>query len=287
MGTGYSKTGFSTEGFEILFNNDAKWKKTRGLATKINSFIEDGFFHEYCELNKRATVRGNEDTRNIFEDSHDGTIEFTEKLLAKALWNMKILTLPDGKGCLRLLDYEFPLRATGNDRGIGEVDLLGLTDGGALTIVELKYLKEKPENQKRSPSPSDSPLFALVEALRYSVFIKKNMKFIKEELASKKSENENDQRWVGEIKNNKSSIILMANERWWQYWQNPPAKSTRNAMGEWENDFDLLLEAIWNKLGIRTECYAINDYSGKDLSWKEGNKPFLKSDPQLRTCIFG
>ncbi|MYG10786.1 MAG: hypothetical protein F4170_08115 [Rhodobacteraceae bacterium] len=112
------------------------------------------------------------------------------------------------------------------------------------------------------------------------------MKFIKE-LASKKSENKNDQRWVGEIKNNKPSIILMANERWWQYWQNPPAKSTRNAMGEWENDFDLLLEAIWNELGIRTECYAINDYSGKDLSWKEGNKPFLKSDPQLRTCIFG
>lgn len=78
-----------------------------------------------------------------FSDARTGTIAVSgpsnraEEHLAAQLFRRKALTLPDGKQ-LRLLAYQFPLKAARADAGIGKVDLLGLYDDGRLAVVELK-----------------------------------------------------------------------------------------------------------------------------------------------------
>ena len=57
---------------------------------------------------------------------------------------------PDG-GRFRLLDYQFPLKARQSDAGIGKVDLLGVTDRGRLTVIELKV--KPPGDNARGESP--------------------------------------------------------------------------------------------------------------------------------------
>ena len=118
-----------------------------------------------------------------------------------------------------------------------------------------------------------------MEALHYSAIIKANLTYIKKELALKKADNPNDWRWTGEIKSEKPSILLIANKRWWHYWLNPPSQRTWKAMGEWEKNFVELMETIREELGMETECYAINDFTKKDIDWEEGNKPVLQSNP--------
>jgi len=293
MDKGNSKRCYSEEYYPILFKEKKKkgnWTKSR-LVTDITGIINEGLFNEYFKLFYEAPKRGNVEERNIFEDEHkgrvgkgpiktsaDGTIKFTEKRLARAIWNFEKLTFPKGHGFIRLLDYEFPLQATGDDKAIGEVDLLGLTDGGVLSVIELKYL-----NLKEGSDASDSPLYALVEALRYSAIIEANLVFVKDAMARKKAENAGEERWSGEIKSDKPRILLIANKRWWNYWDE---RDRQKKKGKWKKIFIELLAAIKEELGIEIKCYSINDYSEKDIDWQDENKPFLLSDPELKTWPF-
>lgn len=281
-----SKWCYCEKNYPILFK--IKWSKS-GLVNDITRIIKQGLFNDYYKLFYKAPIRGKEEVRNIFEDEHDGTvgngpikkrgdvtIELTEKRLARAIWNYKKLTLPEGRGYIRLLDYEFPLRATGENKGIGEIDLLGLTDVGVLSVIELKYLKE-------GVGAGDSPLYALVQALRYSAIIEANLVFVKDAIDNKRVENAVEERWGGKIKSDKPRILLIANKQWWNYWDE---RDRQKKKGKWKDLFFDLLVDIREELDIETECYAINDYSEKDIGWEDGNKPILLSDPDLLSWPF-
>ena len=255
------------------------------MVNDIARIIKQGLFNDYYNLFYNAPIRGKVKSRKIFEDDHlgtvgkgpisnkgDGPISLTEKRLAIAIWNYEKLTLPCEHGFIRLPDYEFPLRATGYDKAIGEVDLLGLTDCGVLSVIELKYMKDN--------DPGDSPLFALVEALRYSAIIEANLDYIKTAMDRKRADNEVEGRWDNEIKFDKPRIMLIANRRWWEYWDD----RNTNKKGKWKDLFFDLLVDIRDELSIKTECYTIYDFSEKDIKWEgvHENKPVLLSDPDLQ-----
>ena len=133
---------FFTDSFEILFNKD--WT-TRGLAGVIAAIDRNALCEEY---------------------------------LAVALWNFcgrsRWLRGPGG-GRLRPLDYQFPLKARQSDYGIGKVDLLALTEGGPLVIIELKV---KPKNGRER---GETPVKALMQGLRYAAIVEANQAVIAHE----------------------------------------------------------------------------------------------------------
>ena len=80
--------------------------------------------------------------------------------LALALWSASRtagpITLPTG-GSLEVLDFQTPLKARQNDKGVGKVDLFGLVDNCRAAVIELKVLP--------TTGHGDTPLRAYLEAL--------------------------------------------------------------------------------------------------------------------------
>lgn len=68
-------------------------------------------------------------------------------------------------GGIRLLDYQLPLKARRDDHGVGKVDLLGITEGARLSLLELKVGGQSP----------DTPLRAVVEGLAYCAMVQANL----------------------------------------------------------------------------------------------------------------
>ena len=68
-----------------------------------------------------------------------------EEHLAVAIYNASradnLLALPDCRD-LAILDYQTPLKARRDDRGIGKVDLFGVLDGHVPSVIELKVSAE-------------------------------------------------------------------------------------------------------------------------------------------------
>lgn len=94
-----------------------------------------------------------------------------EEQLAKRLFSgTRSLRLPGGDE-LRLLDYQFPLKATRSDEGVGKVDLVGITGGGAFSLVELK-----------TGESTENPLIGLLEVLAYGAIVRDNLPTISGEL---------------------------------------------------------------------------------------------------------
>ena len=132
-------------------------------------------------MQKAAPNRTARDKRYFV--GHDGCSQVknpgnpSEKHLAIALWNLKEQWSRADGGWMRLLDYQFPLRASRSDTGLGEVDLLGATDQGRLVVGELKV-------QRKNGSRGDTPLLALMEGLRYAAVVHANCRAIGAEARS-------------------------------------------------------------------------------------------------------
>ena len=163
--------------FDILFNK--KWTTTN-LAKDISEVDGDALSLEYEKLIRCAPRRL--DQNKCYFVGHDGNLTTAnrsnryEEHLAIALWNLKKCwpRLDDGR--FRLLDYQFPLYAQQSDKGIGEVDLLGVTKQGRLMVIELK-VKPKGKNDR-----GDSPASALMQGLRYAAIVEANLKVIAAEV---------------------------------------------------------------------------------------------------------
>ncbi|MEX0826157.1 MAG: hypothetical protein WD184_05345 [Acidimicrobiia bacterium] len=97
-------------------------------------------------------------------DGAGGASNFkSEKVLAKAIFNAD-RPLQVGDRHVQIIDYEVPLRDVRADAGVGEIDLLGVeVQEPRLWIIELKV----------HPN-SDTPLKALLQALRYSAILEAN-----------------------------------------------------------------------------------------------------------------
>ena len=190
-----------------------------------------------------------------------------------ALWNQsqrKELTWPGrNTGDIQMLDYQFPLQAYDTDTGIGEVDLIGVTDRGQLTVIEAKVLNN---------SSNDTPLYALVESLRYTAIVQANLETIIEE--AKK-------RWDIIILDEPPILQLIAPKSWWEFWINPKSRwpKTRGKKGEWEQNFKVLLANIEEELGIVTECFALKDLTMKCIEWKDPDEKRPEIQPNPFDCL--
>ncbi len=93
-----------------------------------------------------------------------------EEHLAVAIYNAcgadNPLTLPDGRS-LAILDYQTPLKARRDDRGIGKVDLFGVLDGDVPSVIELKV-------SGSGDATGDTPLRALLEGFAYCAIVEAN-----------------------------------------------------------------------------------------------------------------
>ena len=93
-----------------------------------------------------------------------------EEHLAVAIYNAygadNPLTLPGGRS-LTILDYQTPLKARRDDRGVGKVDLFGVLDGHVPSVIELKV-------SGSGNTTGDTPLRALLEGFAYCAIVEAN-----------------------------------------------------------------------------------------------------------------
>ena len=193
----------------------------------------------------------------------DNSNRFEERL-AIAIWRFKgCWPRPDG-GRFRILDYQFPLMARKKDKGLGKIDLLGVTDEGRLMVIELK-VKPKGDNKR-----GESPAAALMQGLRYAAIVEANHRVIAAEAA---------RYFKVEIKEESPVVQILAPKAWWRVWSELSA-STRRDTGNWEPEFSKFARDIENKLGIAIECMALDDHDHADFG-SDRSKPQLERAPAL------
>ena len=259
-------SNLSLESFNILFNR--KWT-TRDLAKDISEVDRDALIREYEKLRRCAPRRV--DNHKRYFVGHDGNLSTAnrsnreEERLAIALWNLNKCWpyLDDGR--FRLLDYQFPLYAQQSDKGIGEVDLLGVTNQGRLMVIELKV---KP---KRKNARGDSPASALMQGLRYAAIVEANISVIAAEVESCSGDRFKDVSIVEET----PIVQILAPKSWWRGWFELGA-STRKAAGHWEPEFSKLIHDVEKRLRVAIECMALDK-----LDVSDGKTPHLNRVPTL------
>ena len=256
-------SNLSPETFNILFNK--KWTTT-GLAKDISEVDGGALSREYEDL-RRCAPR-----RSCYFVGHDGNLStaarsnWSEEHLAIALWNIKECWPRLDSGWFRLLDYQFPLRARRTDKGIGEVDLLGVTKQGRLMVIELK-VKPKGRNNRGD----NSPAAALMQGLRYAAIVEANLKVIAAEVKS----------WFKDVTIVEESPIvqILAPTSWWSGWLELGV-STRKDAGHWEPEFSKLTQDVENRLGVAVECMVLDKLA--DIAYgPDGKTPQLNRVPAL------
>ena len=268
---------FDQKSFPVLFRN--KWPATELAAaiSKINH-NPDQLCDEYKHLQACAPNR-----EQGYFTGHDGTLSRPVKLnarvqryeehLAIALFNEKSEWSAPCGGVLRLLDYQFPLKSRRNDKGIGKIDLLGITDEGRLTVIELKI---HPKSEKER---GDNPMTALMEGLRYTAIVQANQDNIIIEAKAK---------FGIEIRDTPPVIWLMGTEAWWRGWSTELASSTRQKLDHWEPEFAHLCRNINQSMDIEINCVALQGIDRDDIDYgPDRNRPRFKGEFQFCSVSLG
>lgn len=268
---------FTEEAFPYLHKEGMYAKllgRTTDLVRNINRVMRDDLRDEYLKLIDCAPNRADRDKR-YFVDEHNGipsgasTTNRYEEHLAMALWNLKQVWPRDDGSQFCLLDYQVPLQARQSDRGIGKVDLIGLTTKGRLMVIELKV---KPDNSDRR---GETPASALFQGLRYAAIVQANQNAIAEEIESRNRIRITPQPPI---------VQILAPENWWQGWTELGAR-TRADAGYWEVAFNKLTREIEDEIGVSIECASLE---GVRLTFGGGGRPpRLDRAPTLSYIIPG
>ena len=169
-----------------------------------------------------------------------------------------------------LRDYKFPLRSSDSDDGIGEIDLLGVTNQGRIMVIELK-VKPSGDNNR-----GDTPVAAMLQGLRYAAIVQSNLNSIAWET---------EQKFDCSIQIEPPVVQLLAPEDWWQAWLGLEG-STRRASGDWKPAFAELARDIEGRIGISIECAELDVERGQ-VSFDDDCRPRLDRTPELRFINFG
>ena len=165
------------------------------------------------------------------------------------------LQLPDGR-TLRILDYQTPLKARRDDKGIGKIDLFGVISDSLPCVIELKV-------PTASGGCSDTPLRAFLEAFAYCAIVEANIGEIAAEAAKKLS---------CDIPRHRPALMIMAPEDYWlSYLSHPKA-------GVWWPLLQNLADELANILRLETHFIALRD-AGFEMGL-EGKPPRL-----LGSCL--
>ena len=221
---------------------------------------------EYQKLRTHAPRRFSSG-RSYFGNNHFGignqsTVEKRfEQHLEKAIWRENVLQIVFGDS-IEFLDYQFPLKATNDDTGIGEVDLLGLSNIGKIIVTELKV-------KKLNSRPKNTPLAVLMQGIRYAAIVDRNSKDIANEIKKK----------FGKFALEHPPVVqILAPKNWWNFWLDLDGLSRKRA-GPWECEFDKLIDDINGdeQIGIAIKCLTLDDVGPEDLDYgPRRNEPRLK-----------
>ena len=232
-------------------------KNLTQFAGTIQELSVSDLVQKYKQLMKNAPRR-HERGMKYFVDSHDspfvgGKSESNrkEEHLAGALFNEcrkgKAFFLP-GNRELKIIDYQFPLKARQNDQDIGKIDLFGVIDGETPCVMELKVGQD-------SGNMSDSPLRALLEGLAYCALVEANRKEIWKEAQEK---------YGFEFKCLRPQLMIMAPVDYWSYFFNKPSA------GDWFAPFLQLIEEIGK---TPLPFISIMSIENASFSYATGDRP--------------
>ena len=234
---------FTAEAFPYL-HKEGKYAKplnhTTDLVRNISKVNRDELHDEFRKLIECAPRRADSGKR-YFEDhcgvpsSGKNADPESEDILAMALWNERIpLTRAEGVEFF-LRDYQFPLKSSDSDEGIGEIDLLGVTNQGRLMVIELK-VKPNGDNNR-----GDTPVSAMLQGLRYAAIVQSNLNSIAREM---------EQKFDCSIQDEPPVVQVLAPEDWWLAWKRLEG-STRSKAGNWEIAFVELAKDIEERLVLQ------------------------------------
>ena len=196
----------------------------------------------YLDLLNNAPKRAHS-RKSYFQTGHDGypsgedSSNRREEHLALALFNQASpLHFPDGKH-LNIIDYQTPLKASRNDKGVGKIDLFGVLDSTIPAVIELKI-------NGINGGMADTPLRALLEGLAYCAIIEANMTDIADEASS-----------IFNLKfiKTKPDLIVMAPNDYWQSYIN------KSSAGNWLQVFEELISGIRQTLQINTYLVSLSN----------------------------
>ncbi len=180
-----------------------------------------------------------------------------EEHLALALWRASQtgtpMVLPSGE-TLEILDYQTPLKARQNDKGVGKVDLFGLIDGCRSTVIELKV-------RPATSGYGDTPLRAYLEALAYCAIVEANASEIASEASTRFSKSIDDR---------PPGFVVMAPQDYWEGYLKHPKS------GQWWPVLSNLAAEIDNSLGLETHFLCLQNATFR--MGRKGQNPQLTGD---------
>lgn len=248
---------------------DREVKKVTGFRKAAIELNGEGLLELY-EQQKEAAPRRHESEKKYF-GQHDGTLPSKPKTdkdehLEIALFNRckdeGPLELPDGAP-LDLIDYHVNLQAGKEDKAIGHIDLLGVTEEDRLVIVVMKFVPP----QATRGTTGDTPLRGLIEGLAYSAILTAN---IDDVIGDAKSE-------LGKkISNAPPLVLVIGNLRYWELCRKRDAQSG----AAWIAEMERLSREVGNSIGVEVRYLGI-ELAG-DPGWKtEDTKPELEGAPEV------
>ncbi len=174
-----------------------------------------------------------------------------EEHLAGALFNEcrkgKTFLLP-GNRELKIIDYQFPLKARQNDKGVGKIDLFGVIDDETPCVIELKVDQD-------SGNMSDTPLRALLEGLAYCAFVEANQNYIWDEAKNK---------FDIKLKGVRPHLMILAPVGYWSYFFNT------SSAGDW---FAPLLQLIEDMNKYQLPFTSLISLENADFNYATGDSP--------------
>ena len=249
-----------------LYNAPEANRITRfgAAAARLNADVLAAF---YTDLRERAPNRHRRGKR-YFEGRSGVTSSGQysnrrEEHLAVALRNAFsetiLLQLPDGR-TLRILDYQTPLKARRDDKGIGKIDLFGVINGALPCVIELKV-------PTASGGCSDTPLRAFLEAFAYCAIVEANIGEMAAEATEKLS--------CG-ITQDRPALMVMAPEDYWLSYL------SHSKAGEWWPVLENLANELADRLHLETHFIALRD---ADFEMGLEGKPPRLLDPCLTVTV--
>lgn len=198
----------------------------------------------YLQLFNDAPKRGDRG-KKYFVVEHDGVTSSgnfsnrSEEHLAVALFNAtkkgKVFFL-NARQKLSFLDYQFPLKARQDDKGIGKVDLFCALGNTTPAVAELKVAGKS--------NLGDTPLRALLEGLAYCALVEANADVIAKEAKRK---------FGIDLKVGKPELLIMAPLNYWSGYLN------KKAAGSWAISIKNLADKIYDHIKIRVHFLSLRD----------------------------
>lgn len=248
---------------------DREVKKVTGFRKAAMELSGESLLELY-EQQKESAPRRHEADKKYF-GSHEGVLPSKPKTdkddhLALALYNRckdeGPLELPDGSP-LDLIDYHVNLQQTKDDKAVGNINLLGVTEDDRLAVIVLKFVAP----QATRGTTGDTPLRGLIEGLAYSAILSAN---IDDVVADAKSE-------LGrKISKEPPIVLILGNLRYWELCRKRDAQSG----AAWIAEMERLAREVGTSIGIEVRYLGI-ELAG-DPGWKTADtRPELEGPPEV------